>query len=249
MKERRKNIFYLLRLIERVAARLQGKGYGSATIKKEIASIAGLLEFEPSCALDIGGNVGSYTDELCQRWKNITVHIFEPSPTNLPKLATRFADKSNIQIHPFAVSDFEGSTTLFADQPGSGMGSLSHRDLTHLGISNFNNEEKIKVVKLDEYWKQMNGGKIDIVKLDIEGHELSAIKGMGSMVEQVRIFQFEFGGCNIDTRTYFKDFFTFFTEKNFKIFRITPLGVEFLPNYREIDEFFSTTNFLALNSR
>ncbi len=239
--------FKFLALVERVAARLQGKGYGSATIEKEISCIAHLLDFTPSCILDIGGNVGSYSAELRRRWPDASIHIFEPSPTNLPKLKARFDDESNIFIHPFAVSDFEGATTLFADTPGSGMGSLSHRDLSHLGISEFNNEESIKVVMLEEFWKKLNGGKVDVVKLDIEGHELSAIKGMGTLVETVKIFQFEFGGCNIDTRTYFKDFFDFFTERSFDLYRITPTGVEAIPSYRETDEFFSTTNFLAVN--
>ena len=244
-----KTYFHFFSLVERTAARLQGKGYGSATIEKEIACIAGLLKHKPSYVLDIGGNVGNYTAEICKLWPGVFVHIFEPSPTNLPKLRLRFGTQKNITIHPFAVSDFEGTTTLFADEPGSGMGSLSHRNLSHLGISDFNNEEQIRVVRLDEYWKQLGGGKIDIVKLDIEGHELSAIYGMGSLVEQIGVFQFEFGGCNIDTRTYFKDFFNFFTEHHFSIYRITPFGPELIDRYRENDEFFSTTNFLAFNCR
>ena len=208
------NIFFrVLAVVERLTARLQGKGYGSATIEKEIACIIQLLKHEPSCAFDIGGNVGSYTEELCRRWPNIIVHVFEPSPTNLPKLEKRFGSRKNIHIHPFALSDFDGTTTLFADQPGSGMGSLSHRNLTHLGISEFNNEEQVKVIRGEDYWKKLGGGKVDIIKLDIEGHELSAIKGLGAIVEQTSIFQFEFGGCNIDTRTYFKDFFDFFSRQ------------------------------------
>ena len=241
--------FKFFALLERFAARFQGKGYGSATIEKEISCVAELLDFTPSCILDIGGNVGSYSTELHKRWPDATIHIFEPSPTNLPKLKARFQNIAKIFIHPFAVSDFEGTSTLFADTPGSGMGSLSHRDLNHLGITEFNNEESINVIRVEEYWKKLNGKKIDVVKLDIEGHELSAIRGMGALIENVKIFQFEFGGFNIDTRTYFKDFFNFFSERGFDLYRITPLGVEAIKLYRETDEFFSTTNFLALNNR
>lgn len=33
---------------------------------------------------------------------------------------------------------------------------------------------------------------------------------------------FEFGGCNIDTRTYFQDYWYFFKTFGFRVFRITP---------------------------
>jgi FkbM family methyltransferase len=249
MKKNKLNlVFKFLKLIERTAARLQGKGYGSATIEKEISCLSNLLSIKPKFALDIGGNVGSYTAELINKWSDITVHIFEPSPTNLPKLKARFLNNNNVIIHPYAVSNFEGKTILYADKPGSGMGSLSHRDLNHLGITNFNNTEEINVVIGEDYWKKIGGGEVNIIKLDIEGHELSALKGLGEIINDVNIIQFEFGGCNIDTGTYFKNFYDFFIEKKFKLYRITPLGVEYISKYREVDEFFSTTNFIALNT-
>jgi len=88
---------------------------------------------------------------------------------------------------------------------------------------------------------------IDIAKLDIEGHELAALQGFGDAIRATKIIQFEFGGANIDTRTYFQDYWYFFKEHGFDLFRITPFGHQAIPAYREADEFFSTTNFLAVN--
>jgi hypothetical protein len=87
------------------------------------------------------------------------------------------------------------------------------------------------------------------VKIDIEGHELGALRGFGAAVEATKVFQFEFGGCNIDTRTYFREFYYFFRERHFAIRRITPLGLQPIEQYRESDESFSCTNFLAVNRR
>ena len=41
--------------------------------------------------------------------------------------------------------------------------------------------------------------------------------GAQTMFEKraIGMVTFEFGGCNIDTRTYYKDFFYFFQSKNF----------------------------------
>ena len=88
-----------------------------------------------------------------------------------------------------------------------------------------------------------------MVKIDVEGHELTALKGFGNALNATRVLQFEFGGCNIDTRTYFQDFWYFFKGQDFEIYRITPVGAEKITRYNERDEFFSTTNYIAVNSR
>jgi hypothetical protein len=65
----------------------------------------------------------------------------------------------------------------------------------------------------------------------------------------IRALQFEFGGCNIDTRTFFQDFWYFFKSYNFDIYRVGPFGVKEIVAYSELDEFFSTTNFIAVNRK
>ena len=99
----------------------------------------------------------------------------------------------------------------------------------------------------EDYWKTvLNSQQIDICKIDIEGHELDALVGFGEAIKHISVIQFEFGGCNIDTRTFFQDFWYFFQEKGFDLYRISPIGLIHIPRYRELDEFFFiTTNYLA----
>ena len=152
-----------------------------------------------------------------------------------------------ISINPQALSDNTEWTYLYSDKPGSGLGSLTKRRLEHFDLE-FNHNEKIETIKFEDYWISVLKSRIiDIVKIDVEGHELNVLKGFGQALDSVKVIQFEFGGCNIDTKTYFQDFWYFFSKKNFKLFRITPLGTQCINSYNEIDEFFSTTNFLAVN--
>jgi FkbM family methyltransferase len=240
-------VFKILSLAERKAAYYQGKGYGTATIKKEVKLTYSLLEVTPSLAIDIGGNIGEYTAELHHKNPHCEIHTFEPSITNIEKLNNRFSTNKLIKILPFAVSNISGAATLFSNQPGSGLGSLTKRKLEHFNID-FNVKESISTIRFEDYWlNQLNRRTIDIVKIDIEGHELDALSGFGQALNFTRVIQFEFGGCNIDTRTYFQDFWYFFKDNNFDIFRITPLGLEKMVRYKESDEFFSTTNFIAVN--
>jgi len=82
--------------------------------------------------------------------------------------------------------------------------------------------------------------------MDIEGHELFALEGLGCAIRHIKAIQIEFGGANIDTRTFFQDFWYFFVQHNYDLFRITPFGVQKINKYKEQDEFFLTTNFIAI---
>lgn len=85
------------------------------------------------------------------------------------------------------------------------------------------------------------------MKLDIEGYELQALESFGSALAVTKVIQFEFGGCNIDTKTYFQDFWYFFKEHQFDLYRITPFGLQPLNKYTEMDECFRTTDYVAVN--
>ena len=151
-------------------------------------------------------------------------------------------------INPVGLSDSASSAMLYSDRVGSSLGSLTLRDLSHIG-KDFFCQEVVQTIRFEDYWNdRLNSQEIDIVKLDIEGHELQAMHGMGKAIRYTRIIQFEFGGCNIDSRTYFRDFWSFFDFHNFKLYRITPFGLEGIISYRQSDESFSTTNYIATNN-
>jgi FkbM family methyltransferase len=240
------SFFKILKLIERIAAFGQGKGYGTASIQQEVKLIQGFLTSEPKIAIDIGGNVGAYTAELRRTNHKLEIHIFEPSSTNIKNLNEKFKNDPLIYVIPNAVSDTNGEAVLFSDRYGSGLGSLTRRRLDHFNIA-FDMTEKVKSIRFEDYWiNNLNSRELDLVKIDIEGHEFSALHGFGEAIKLTKAIQFEFGGCNIDTRTFFQDFWYYFKHHNFDIYRITPLGPEHIRQYSERDEFFSTTNYIAV---
>jgi len=234
--------------IERLSALKQGKGWGTGTIRQEIECCLGLLKEAPNIILDIGANKGLYTEELLRRYPHAKFYLFEPSSSNTDILCQKFNACSNIKIYTKAVSDNTGTANLFTNEAGSGLASLTKRNLKHLGIE-MNLENSVETIRLEEFLNNIfPSQKIDYIKIDIEGHELDALNGLGERIRDIRLIQFEFGGCNIDTRTFFRDFWYFFAGNNFRIYRITPSGPRLMPAYRELDEFFSTTNYIAVNN-
>jgi FkbM family methyltransferase len=235
--------------LEKLSAFAQGKGFGSKSVRQEIAVFKKMLRFSSSQLLmiDIGGNVGDYTYNLRKNFKQAEIHIFEPSAVNIDKLNKRFQSDPLVTISPIGVSDSESISLLYSNEPGSGMASLSKRRLDHFNVD-LNFSEQIQTIRFEDYWiNQLNRRPINLVKLDIEGHELNALKGFGEAIEAIELIQFEFGGCNLDTHTTFQDFYYFFRDHSYEIFRITPLGSQKINKYCEVDEFYSTTNFIAKN--
>lgn len=231
--------------LERLAAYAQGKGYGAGSVKQEVAQVLKMLGHKPSLAIDIGGNKGNYTAELRKRCSTVEIHIFEPAASNVKILRQRFDSDPLIKIVPLAVADNDGRGVLYTDKHGSGLASLTKRRLDHFGID-FGLTETVDVIRFESYWdRHLNRRPIDIVKLDIEGHELMALNGFGGALDHVRVVQFEFGGCNIDTRTYFQDFWYLFENLGFTLYRIGPLGLQKIHSYNEACEHFVTTNYIA----
>ena len=236
----------ILYRIEQISTTLQGKGWGSGTVKKEFSAALSLIEGgSVSLCIDIGGNEGSYTSEIICKFPSCRVVVFEPSSKNAEFLKLKFRSYDSITVEKSAVCNVDGETILYSNKSGSSLASLTKRRLDHINI-NFNHTEIVKTVKFENYWKDRLGSQnIDICKIDIEGHELDALHGFGDAINHIDVIQFEFGGCNIDTRTYFQDFWYFLKDKNFEIYRITPFGPFLVSRYKESDEFFGTTNYLA----
>ena len=235
--------------LEKLSAFAQGKGYGSRSIRQEIAVSRKMMKSSTPqlLVIDIGGNVGDYTYNLRKNFKQAEIHVFEPSTVNVDKLNRRFQSDPLVTINPVGVSDSERTCLLYSNEPGSGIASLSERRMNHFNVD-FNFSELIETIRFENYWiDQLGRRHINLVKLDIEGHELDSLRGFGSAIEAIELIQFEFGGCNLDIHTTFQDFFYFFKEHNYEIYRITPFGSEKISKYREIDEFYSTTNFIARN--
>jgi FkbM family methyltransferase len=242
--------FKILDRIESTAAYLRGKNYGATTIQKEVNCCLKLLRRKPRLAVDIGGNKGDYTAELLKVSSSTEVHVFEPSALNVRVLHDRFSAHETIHIVPAAVSSTAGAGILYSDTPGSGLASLTNRDLSHFKHIAFRQQEQIETIRFDAYWRDHLAGRpVDLMKIDVEGEEFNVLKGVGDAISAIGLVQFEIGGANIDTRVFFRDFWNYFQTNNFQVFRISPLGLEEIKKYRESNEHFQISNYIALNRR
>lgn len=235
-----------LGVVEQIAQDEQGKGWGGGTVVQETRACLQLLSPDlrsSPVALDVGANVGNWTAALLSASPAAQVIAFEPGARAFALLAERFAGMTQVNPVQMGLSSKAGLVQLYADAPGSVLSSFSQRRLDHFGID-FDFSEEVEVTTLDE-WCSEHSVRPNILKMDVEGHEMAVLEGAVQSIESVTVVQFEFGGCNIDSRTFFQDFFYFFSEQGFRLYRLSPRGLTSVRNYRERDESFITTNYFA----
>ncbi|MBS3119539.1 FkbM family methyltransferase, partial [Candidatus Woesearchaeota archaeon] len=126
-----------------------------------------------SIVLDIGANIGIHTLLLAKIvGTEGKVIAFEPDPDNYfyLKRNVRANNLSNIHCVRKAISDTNGILYLYVNADNKG---------DHRTYDSADNRKKIKIeaVKLDDHLKDF-GGKINFVKMDIQGAEYKAVKGM-----------------------------------------------------------------------
>ncbi len=202
---------------------------------------------EKTIIFDVGANVGNYSRLVveCLGDANIEIFSFEPSKATYRLLKKNTADISCIHTFNTGLGSSSRKETLYSDKNGSVLASIYDRRLGHHGIQ-YIQSETVSIVSLDGFCEEHSIDRIRLLKIDTEGNELDVLMGASGMRDQGRIdfIQFEFGGCNIDSRTFFQDFHYLLNDK-FKIFRILADGLEEIENYNERHEIFLTTNYLA----
>jgi len=230
--------------------RFDGLQYGSYGMSDEVALALSMAQICPSGAvIDAGANKGDWSRTFLVGNKNVCKLIMiEPAPIHFASLEELVNSSSNTFFEGVAVGAESGALNLYFDSEGSGLSSLYERDLGHIGVIMRHNIS-VPVLTLDEIVEKHELSSISFLKLDLEGHEIFALKGAAKLLKNniISALAFEFGGCNIDSRTFFKDFWSLLVvEHCYKIYRILPnRQLLYLSSYSETLERFSWQNFLA----
>lgn len=129
--------------------------------------------------LDIGAHIGYYSLIFARLvGSEGRVFAFEPDPDNFALLNknVRINGYRNVTLVRKAVADRTGKVRLYVSEENNG----DHRTYDS---KDGRKSIEVKCVQLDEYFRDY-GERIDFIKMDIQGAEPGAIRGMSSLLER-----------------------------------------------------------------
>jgi FkbM family methyltransferase len=126
--------------------------------------------------VDIGANVGYFSLLFARAvGQDGIVHAFEPNPrlARILRYNLSLNGYRNVVVNQKAVSDRNGSARFYVPKQGHERSSLEPRHSSQI--------IDVATTKLDDYFEPKED-RVDWIKLDVEGHETKALKGMRAIL-------------------------------------------------------------------
>lgn len=149
-----------------------------------------LRDFDRLTIFDLGAHRGQTTKEYALKFPNATIYGFEPFPESFKELQEVAAAYDGVRPYCLAMTDSTARRTLYISHR-SATNSLLPRpeDQRRYFPSNAEMTGKIQVETstLDAFCQQASISRINILKMDIQGGELLALKGASDLLSEGRI--------------------------------------------------------------
>ena len=149
------------------------KAYADRAERRLIRTIL----FPGAVVVDVGANIGIYSRFFsgCIGPTGV-VHAFEPSPKNFRRLQSAMDKLPNVRLSRAAVGERSGRSQLYLSNDLN----VDHR--AYLPEGGSRDTVPIDVIALDDYFSP--GDRVDLIKLDIQGYELHALRGANRILHE-----------------------------------------------------------------
>jgi FkbM family methyltransferase len=140
---------------------------------------------------DVGAHHGHVALRYRRMFPGSRVHCFEPFPPSFAQLQARVGHDPAVELHALALSSASGHAQLNANAVSDTNSLLPSDPRTQefWGKGMFERVEQVDVqtVTLDEFCARERIERIDILKIDVQGHEFAVLDGARRMLGERRI--------------------------------------------------------------
>lgn len=144
-----------------------------------------------SVFVDVGANCG-YFSMLAAGLVGPSgrVFSFEPNPPVFRELADHL-ERNGLQdrVHTFelALSDRADSRTLFVTPQHSGLSTMVSESIVAAGHFGGATSVAVNTIRFDDWREKQSVGRVDLMKIDVEGFEAQVLAGMIESLRALRI--------------------------------------------------------------
>ena len=164
--------------------RRKGQGFHADAFEDQSTLLAGR---DVATVFDLGANAGAMSTGYRARFPSATVHAFEPFSETFRTLASATAHDPKIKANQLAVGKTSGRATFYITNSHFSNSLLppSSAAAEFLPDSLIGKAGSIEVesTTLDDYCAREGIASIDLLKMDIQGGELLALKGATRLLD------------------------------------------------------------------
>lgn len=223
---------------------IRGLGW-SPIVEIEARSAARWVDHDEFVVIDAGANIGEWA-AFFTRAKRGKGKIFAFEPQSAAAAQVRARRIPGCEVCEVALSSRNGTARFYTSGATDTMGSLhEHGDTLSCKLGKQYVAIEVPTIRLDDFVTERGLQRVDFMKMDLEGAELEALAGAKHCIESglVRALSFEFGVSNVNSRTFFKDYFSLFSDCHYELYRMTPAGgLIRIAEYSEDYEIFARTS-------
>jgi FkbM family methyltransferase len=136
-------------------------------------------DWMPNCIFDIGANVGQTVQRIRKVWPTARVLAFEPVSTTFATLEANTAGDAALERHRLAFGSRAGRAKMLA-VPGNTMNRI-------IAGARGGPTEEVEIVTGDGFCAAHGIDRLDLLKIDTEGHDLEVLAGFRNMLAERRI--------------------------------------------------------------
>jgi FkbM family methyltransferase len=133
---------------------------------------------------DVGANIGQTTKGLIRYFPNANIYCFEPVAASFAKLRKNYCLNANVHPIQKALGSESGqiSIALHNDSELNTLVTNSRRMEDLSGET-----ETVQVMTIDQFCRNADLAHIDLLKIDVQGWEVSVLSGASSMLSRNKV--------------------------------------------------------------